>query len=142
VNDLATRAEPFLLGAGAPLEIARAARLALEEIGTNLVKYAWADPRGREIRVALRAEAARVVLVVEDDGRPFDPRGAPGPALDLPVEKRRIGGLGLHLVRAMASGLDYRSENGWNRLTVRFDRPAAPPDGRAPLPPNQETNPC
>ena len=126
LSGLAARAEPFLAGVGVDPETAHAARLALEEVGTNLLKYAYRDSREHEIRVVLRVEPSRVVLGLEDDGHPFDPGQATGPDLDLPIERRPIGGLGLHLVRQLASGLDYRSSDGWNHLTLHFNRTPAP----------------
>lgn len=129
LDRLAARAEPFLTGTGVDLETARTVRLAFEEVGTNLLKYAYRDAREHEIRVTLRAEPSHIVLVVEDDGVAFDPRQAPKPDLDLPLATRPIGGLGLHLVRHLASGLEYRSSGGWNRLVLHFDRP---PETRSP----------
>lgn len=143
LSGLATRVEPFLAGAGVDPDTAHAAHLALEEVGTNLLKYSYRDSREHEIRVVLRGEPSRVILVVEDDGRAFDPGQAPMPDLNLPFERRRIGGLGLHLVRQLASGLDYRSSGGWNRLTLHFDRKPGERATASPSPStHQETTSC
>ena len=65
------------------------------ELVTNAVKYAYPDGTGGEIRVRLhRLGADEAELVVEDDGRGFDPNA---PA--------KGGGLGSMIVRAMANGL-------------------------------------
>jgi anti-sigma regulatory factor (Ser/Thr protein kinase) len=68
-----------------------------------------------------------LTLVVEDDGRPFDPlRDAPCPDLDSPLELRREGGLGLHLVRHMADETVYERVGQANRVRMRVDlRPTA-----------------
>jgi anti-sigma regulatory factor (Ser/Thr protein kinase) len=100
------------------------ADLVVEEIVTNLVKYAW--PRGGEHRIALSVDeddGGHLVLQFEDDGAPFDLRTAPEPALDQPIEKREPGRLGLHLVKSVAASIDYRSENGTNQLTIRLKTP-------------------
>lgn len=66
------------------------------ELVTNAVKYAYPDGTGGEIRVRLhRLGADEAELVVEDDGRGFDPNA---PA--------KGGGLGSMIVRAMANGLN------------------------------------
>ena len=60
-----------------------------------------------------------VTATVVDDGEAFDPREAPPPDLDAPLEERQAGGLGMHLVRATMDEVDYRREDGRNVLTVR-----------------------
>ena len=60
---------------------------------------------------------------VEDDGLPFNPLEAPEPDLDSPIETRQIGGLGIHLVRNVTDGLEYRRNEGRNRLVIRKQLP-------------------
>jgi anti-sigma regulatory factor (Ser/Thr protein kinase) len=113
-------AEAFLERRGASAKRGYAVRLALEELLTNVVKYAYAD--GGEHRIGVRldlGEPAR--LTIEDDGEPFDPLAdAPAPVLDGPVEDRPIGGLGLHMIASMGMKMAYRREDGKNRLDVEF----------------------
>ena len=39
-------------------------------------------------------------------------------AVDLPIEERRIGGLGVHIVKALMDTFDYRRENEKNIVTL------------------------
>ena len=97
-----------------------AVRLALDELLSNIIKYAYEDDDLRRIRLRLDFEDP-MSLTLEDDGRPFNPLvDAPAPVLDGPVEDRPIGGLGLHLIQSMGMQLDYRRENECNRLRVGF----------------------
>jgi serine/threonine-protein kinase RsbW len=93
-----------------------------EEIFTNLVKYGYRDETEHWIDASVLLSDETVFLVLEDDGEPFDPNAAPEPDLSSPLEERPIGGLGLHLVRAMASNLEYVSEPRRNRLTIEINR--------------------
>ena len=97
-----------------------AVRLALDELLSNVVKYAYEGEGGH--RVAIRFElGVPFSATIEDDGRPFDPlNDAPPPVLDGPVEDRPIGGLGLHMIVSMGMKLDYRREDGRNKLRVVF----------------------
>lgn len=97
--------------------------LVLEELLTNLAKYAWDDDAVHAIDVALDVRDGAVEIEVRDDGRPFDPNAAPPPAFPDRLEDRRPGGLGLHLVRQVADRLDYRSEGERNVLSVRLKSP-------------------
>jgi anti-sigma regulatory factor (Ser/Thr protein kinase) len=92
--------------------------LAIEELVTNCIKYAY--PAGEEhvISIELRLVDRTLALSVTDDGRPFNPLEAPAPNLDLPPEERPIGGLGIHLLRQLADGMDYVRMNYQNRVTL------------------------
>ena len=57
-------------------------------------------------------------MEVIDDGHAFNPLEAPPPDLSLPMEKRPIGGLGIHLLRELSDGITYERRNGTNRLVL------------------------
>jgi anti-sigma regulatory factor (Ser/Thr protein kinase) len=97
-----------------------AVRLALDELVSNILQYAYDDAATHPIRIRLET-GAPFHLEIEDDGKPFDPLAdAPPPVLDGPVEDRPIGGLGLHILRKMGMKLNYRREAGRNLLRVDF----------------------
>ena len=92
--------------------------LALEELGLNIMDYGLENAE-QEIEITLTSDADSLVIEIMDEGRPFDPlNDAPTPDLDGPVQDRRIGGLGIHLVRTMMDEMQYRREQGKNRLTL------------------------
>jgi serine/threonine-protein kinase RsbW len=101
-------------------------QLAANEIVTNVVTYAYGDDHGKhEILVRLAAGGGEATLTIEDDGRPFDPSTASEPELDVPLEERRVGGLGIHLVRKLADAIEYRRAGDRNVLVVRKRTPAS-----------------
>jgi serine/threonine-protein kinase RsbW len=97
--------------------------LALDEILTNVVSYAYDDRREHTITVRLGMRDAhdlrQLEAQVEDDGRPFNPLEAAPPNIDAPVEERPIGGLGIYLVRRVMDDLEYRRQQGKNLLVMR-----------------------
>ena len=93
--------------------------LVLEEIFTNIVKYAYDTPAGHAIEVALEQRDGVLHVEVSDSGRPFDPRSIPPPDLEADVEHRPIGGLGLHLIRKLTEELAYERRAGINHLSFR-----------------------
>ena len=97
-----------------------AVRLALDELLSNVIRYAYDD--GAVHRIGLKLETGEpFALTIEDDGKPFDPLAdAPAPVLAGPVEDRPIGGLGLHILKQMGLKLDYRRENNRNVVRVVF----------------------
>jgi anti-sigma regulatory factor (Ser/Thr protein kinase) len=59
-----------------------------------------------------------MILTFKDDGVSFNPLKAQEPNVTLSLEERELGGLGLLMVKKMASDLSYVYENGYNILTV------------------------
>jgi anti-sigma regulatory factor (Ser/Thr protein kinase) len=96
------------------------AELALEEMLTNIVKYAYDDHAAHTIEVIAAVIDGKVSLEFRDDGRPFDPLYAPPPSLGEPVKTQRIGGRGVHLVKTFVRDITYRHEAGHNILTLSF----------------------
>lgn len=92
-------------------------RLALEEIFTNMVKY---NPGGEAtIGIAITLGDREVTVRLVDRGvQPFDVTAGPTPELDLPMDERRIGGLGLHLVRTLVDGLEYAHYDNQTTITL------------------------
>lgn len=90
--------------------------VALDEILSNLIHYAFEDNRAHEIEVYLGAGPSRIECTVEDDGVAFDPLASPAPDLQAPVEAWPIGGLGIHLVRQLMTEVHYQRVAGRNCL--------------------------
>ena len=92
--------------------------LALEEVVTNIISYGYPDGREHRIRVRLERKDNAIVITTEDDGVAFDPLAVPSPDLDAPLCERKIGGLGIHLVRQLMDTLVYHREHGKNVLVM------------------------
>jgi anti-sigma regulatory factor (Ser/Thr protein kinase) len=94
--------------------------LSVEELFTNMVKY---SPTGdAEVRIEMAAIAGGVEVTLTDyDVDRFDVTQAPEVDISLPIERRRPGGLGLHLVRRLVDsiGYEYSMESRQSRITFR-----------------------
>ncbi|MBS9476135.1 ATP-binding protein [Ancylobacter radicis] len=100
--------------------------LAVDEFVNNAVDYGYGDGRPGEIGVHVRHLGDALELTLTDDGDPFDPFNAPPPDLTGSLEERRIGGLGVHLVRTMADSFAYKREDGRNVVSLRLALGEAP----------------
>ena len=69
----------------------------------------------------MRVDAGTLILVMEDNGQPFDPTQDMDADVTSSLEERAIGGLGLHLVKSFADRVSYEFVAGRNRLTMEHD---------------------
>jgi anti-sigma regulatory factor (Ser/Thr protein kinase) len=119
ISPAADQVERHLAGHGAPAEALYVARLVLEELVSNIIKYGYDDNQPHKIHVATGLQDGTLVMEVSDDGHPFNPLDAPQPPLHLPAHERPIGGLGLHFIRSMTDSLIYKRSEGRNVVTIR-----------------------
>jgi anti-sigma regulatory factor (Ser/Thr protein kinase) len=98
--------------------------LAFEELVTNVVRHGYGGRRSNltpvEVTVSVRDE--EIVLTIEDPGPPFDPSQPVDAARPASIEEATIGGLGLRLVHAVASRIEYHRLAGRNRVTIGIAR--------------------
>lgn len=93
--------------------------VAVEEILVNIIRYGFDDGAEHEIHVRVAyVDDHTLRLEIEDDGKPFNPLTAPTPRTDLGLSERKIGGLGIHLVRTMMDDVQYRREDDHNIVTL------------------------
>ncbi|MCP3955578.1 MAG: ATP-binding protein [Desulfobacterales bacterium] len=95
-------------------------RLALEEVVTNIISYGYGyEDQGRHtIEVSIVDSEQDIIISVRDDGRPFNLLEHPVPDLDLPLEYREVGGLGIHIMRKLMDQVDYMREDGSNLVVM------------------------
>jgi len=93
-------------------------QVALDEVLTNIVHYAYSDADVHDIRVRLSVSPDVFEAEVEDDGRPFDPLAIPPPQLQGALADRAVGGLGIHFVRRLMTDVRYAHVDNRNRLVL------------------------
>ena len=90
-----------------PAPVRRSMNVVLDELLKNAIAYGFPGGVRGEVTVEAELLADRVCVTLTDNGRPFDPLAMAAPDTGLPVEERRIGGLGIHLVRRMMDEVSY-----------------------------------
>ncbi len=94
--------------------------VAVEEIFVNIAHYAYAPEVGEaSIRVELTDEPVSIIMSFMDGGKAFDPLAKPDPDISLPAGKRKIGGLGVFMVKQTMDDVSYEYKNGKNILTIK-----------------------
>ncbi|MBH0192915.1 MAG: SpoIIE family protein phosphatase [Nitrospira sp.] len=94
--------------------------MALDDLLNNVVQYAFPNDQA-EHRIVVEGDVRDgcVVLIITDDGIPFNPLTVPPPDLSLLLHEREIGGLGIHLVKSMFDEVMYHRDVGHNVLTIK-----------------------
>ncbi|MCR4765520.1 MAG: ATP-binding protein [Bacteroidaceae bacterium] len=93
--------------------------LAVEEWVVNVVSYAY--PKGTHGLLELAVDKADGVIMIKisDKGMPFDPTQYNVSDLDAPLSERKLGGLGIHLVKSIMDSISYeRTADGYNILRL------------------------
>ncbi|MGC9456342.1 MAG: ATP-binding SpoIIE family protein phosphatase [Halothiobacillaceae bacterium] len=113
----------FAGDAGLDSEAQRQLELVVEELFMNVVEQGypenWSAPAGGEVKLSLAFSQGDFYVVMEDDGKPFDPRQVPPPNLTTSLEDRDARGLGMHLVRQLVEEVLYEHREGRNRISLR-----------------------
>ncbi len=98
--------------------------LVAEELLVNIMNYAYGDAGGSvEVGCGLVTKEGikYICLTVKDWGEPFNPFAeAITPDVGLTMEERPYGGLGVHLVRHLATLHEYSYANEANLVSVYF----------------------
>jgi serine/threonine-protein kinase RsbW len=96
----------------------RTFELALEEIFMNIVIHGSRPGTVPRVEVSLHRDAESLTMTVEDDGPEFDPLSLPPPDVTASLADRRVGGLGVFLVRKMMDSVRYARIAGRNQLRM------------------------
>lgn len=94
--------------------------LMLDELLTNVAVHAYGGCGGPvSVQVEFTPPHA-VQAVIRDQGPAFDPTGMPAPDLDIALEERKVGGLGVHFVRRLAQRFSYRRDGDCNEVSLYY----------------------
>ena len=94
--------------------------VAIDELFGNIAHYAYNPNVGpATIRVEVVEDPMAVVLTFIDHGIPYDPLAKEDPDIKLSAEERKIGGLGIYMVKKSMDEITYEYKAGQNILRIK-----------------------
>jgi serine/threonine-protein kinase RsbW len=110
--------QEFWSAAELPQAEALTFELALEEVFMNVVMHGASADKVPRVEVSVALGDGALTLTVEDDGPAFDPLAVAAPDVTASLDERRVGGLGVFLVRRMMDSVSYHRVGTRNQLRM------------------------
>ena len=101
-----------------PASLMPSVNLALEEALTNVIFYAFEKDSEHEIELDFKRKNNQLTMVISDNGKPYDPTAKTDPDINLSVENRPIGGLGIFLIKQVMDKISYQRNGNLNKFTM------------------------
>jgi len=120
--------EAFAAGEGLAAEWVSGLRVVLDEVLSNVVKYAFGSGERPPIGLKVVLFEGLLEIILSDSGRTFDPLARPDPAVTAPLSERPVGGLGILLVKRLTDAQAWERRGDRNVLFLR--RRVGPRPGR------------
>ena len=94
----------------------------LDELLNNIISYAFKDEEDHDITVRFQLKYLRLIITVEDDGIPFNPFRNDPPDVKLSILERKLGGLGIHIVKNLVDEYHYIRQSNKNIISlIKYD---------------------
>lgn len=94
-------------------------QLAADEAASNIIEHAYENVSDAKFDVTCDMNGDTLVITMRDTGKPFNPSNVRIPNLKADLSERKIGGLGVYLMRKLMDDIHYLAnpETG-NLLTM------------------------
>ena len=94
--------------------------IAIDEIFGNIARYAYTPDIGKAtVRLSVEKDPLAVIIAFIDHGKPFNPLEHADPNVHATVQERKVGGLGIFLVKKTMNMVEYDYKDGKNILTIK-----------------------
>lgn len=97
-------------------------QLATDEAASNIIEHAYEGVGDGLLEISCGVNGSAITIVLVDHGESFDPSVVPTPDLKADLSERKIGGLGIFLMRKLMDDVRYEAEPRKNRNTLTMTK--------------------
>ena len=110
----------YLAEAGCSMKAEMQINVAIDELFSNICRYAYKEDQEAKARVGVTFDPTgeNVTISFEDRGVPYNPLEKDDPDVDASIDDRKVGGLGIFIVRQTMDDVVYSFDNGHNILKI------------------------
>lgn len=102
-----------------PVKAQMQLNIVIDELCSNVARYAYSDRTGKvTVSVDTVDKPMKVWLTFTDEGVPYNPLAKEDPDITLSAEERKLGGLGIYMVKKIMDEFRYEYKDGKNIVTV------------------------
>ena len=97
-------------------------QLATDEAASNIIEHAYEHINDGVLELSCGFKGGEITVILVDHGEPFDPSEIPMPDLKADLSDRKIGGLGIFLMRKLMDEVHYDSQPSKNSNTLTMSK--------------------
>jgi len=97
-------------------------QLAADEASSNIIEHAYAGMTGGKIEIDCIIFDGGLKIVMRDQGKSFNPSSIPEPNIKADLSERKIGGLGMYLMRKLMDEVSYESSAETGNTLIMIKR--------------------
>ena len=97
-------------------------QLAADEAASNIIEHAYSGIEDGKLEIECNTNAGELKIIMNDWGKPFDPSSIPEPNVKADLSERKIGGLGMYLMRKLMDEVTYTSSPDAGNTLVMVKR--------------------
>lgn len=101
-----------------PLKLMYNINISIDELLSNIINYAFEDNRIHIISVQLEITKNNFLMRITDDGKAFNPLEIEEPDINASIDERKIGGLGIFIVKNLVDKIEYKRNGSKNILLI------------------------
>ena len=97
-------------------------QLATDEAASNMIEHSYENIPDGVIDLSCGMEGDHILIILIDYGEPFDPSAIPLPDLKADLSDRKIGGLGIFLMRKLMDEVHYEPKPDKSNVLTMIKR--------------------
>jgi serine/threonine-protein kinase RsbW len=97
-------------------------QLATDEAASNIIEHAYESVKNGVLEISCGVEDGAITIIMVDYGKSFDSSAIPLPDLKADLSERKIGGLGIFLMRMLMDEVHYESRRDKSNIITLIKR--------------------